>query len=64
LNLGLRYEPTKPWHEIVGRIQIFDLDAYHAGRSARRSTTMRRRTVLPWGPRCARRRDTGLTMTT
>jgi len=31
LNLGLRYEPTKPWHEIVGRIQIFDLDAYHAG---------------------------------
>jgi hypothetical protein len=32
LNLGLRYEPTKPWHEIVGRIQIFRLEDYYAGR--------------------------------
>lgn len=32
LNLGLRYEPTKPWHEVVGRIQIFDIEAYRAGR--------------------------------
>jgi hypothetical protein len=32
LNLGLRYEPTKPWHETVGRIQIFDLEGYRAGR--------------------------------
>jgi len=32
LNIGFRYEPTPPWHEEVGRIQIFDLDAYHAGR--------------------------------
>ena len=32
LNIGVRYEPTPPWHEVVGRIQIFDLDAYHAGR--------------------------------
>jgi hypothetical protein len=32
LNLGLRYEPTKPWHEIIGRIQIFRLDDYYAGR--------------------------------
>jgi hypothetical protein len=32
LNLGLRYEPTRPWHEHVGRIQIFRLDDYHAGR--------------------------------
>jgi hypothetical protein len=32
LNLGVRYEPTKPWHEIVGRIQIFRLEDYYAGR--------------------------------
>ena len=32
LNLGVRYEPTKPWHEIVGRIQIFRLEDYRAGR--------------------------------
>jgi hypothetical protein len=32
LNIGFRYEPTPPWHEEVGRIQIFDLEAYHAGR--------------------------------
>ena len=32
LNIGFRYEPTPPWHEEVGRIQIFDLDAYRAGR--------------------------------
>jgi hypothetical protein len=32
LNIGFRYEPTPPWHEEVGRIQVFDLDAYHAGR--------------------------------
>jgi hypothetical protein len=32
LNLGLRYEPTKPWHEVVGRIQIFRLEDYYAGR--------------------------------
>jgi hypothetical protein len=32
LNIGFRYEPTPPWHEQVGRIQIFDLEAYRAGR--------------------------------
>jgi hypothetical protein len=32
LNLGMRYEPTRPWHEAVGRIQIFRLEDYHAGR--------------------------------
>ena len=31
LNIGLRYEPTPPWHETVGRIQIFRLDAYRQG---------------------------------
>ena len=31
LNIGARYEPTPPWHEVVGRIQIFRLDAYHQG---------------------------------
>ncbi len=31
LNLGVRYEPTPPWHEEVGRIQIFDLEAYRQG---------------------------------
>ena len=31
LNIGVRYEPTPPWHEVVGRIQIFRLDAYHQG---------------------------------
>ena len=32
MNLGVRYEPTPPWHEEVGRIQVFDIDAYHQGR--------------------------------
>jgi len=32
LNLGMRYEPTPPWHEVVGRIQVFDLEAYKAGK--------------------------------
>jgi hypothetical protein len=32
LNLGVRYEPTPPWHEVVGRIQVFRLDDYRAGR--------------------------------
>jgi hypothetical protein len=32
VNLGVRYEPTPPWHEEVGRIQIFDLEAYKQGR--------------------------------
>jgi Carboxypeptidase regulatory-like domain len=32
LNLGVRYEPTRPWHEQVGRIQIFRLEDYYAGR--------------------------------
>ncbi|MEO5741384.1 MAG: TonB-dependent receptor [Vicinamibacterales bacterium] len=32
LNIGFRYEPTPPWHEEVGRIQTFDLEAYRAGR--------------------------------
>ena len=31
LNIGVRYEPTPPWHEVVGRIQIFRLDAYQQG---------------------------------
>jgi hypothetical protein len=32
VNLGARYEPTPPWHEVVGRIQVFRLDDYYAGR--------------------------------
>jgi hypothetical protein len=28
LNLGLRYENTPPWHEIVGRIERFTLEDY------------------------------------
>lgn len=32
LNIGFRYEPTPPWHEAVGRIQVFRLDDYYAGR--------------------------------
>ncbi len=31
LNLGARYEPTAPWHDLVGRFQYFDLDAYNKG---------------------------------
>jgi hypothetical protein len=30
-NFGARYEPTAPWHDLVGRIQVFDMDAYLAG---------------------------------
>ncbi len=29
LNLGLRYEYSPPWHEIVGRIERFTLDDYN-----------------------------------
>ena len=28
LNLGVRYESTPPWHEKVGRIELFTLDDY------------------------------------
>jgi hypothetical protein len=31
LNLGARYEPVAPWHDTVGRFQVFDLDAYEQG---------------------------------
>jgi hypothetical protein len=31
LNLGARYEPTAPWHDVVGRFQYFTLDNYDAG---------------------------------
>ncbi|MCM3880196.1 MAG: carboxypeptidase-like regulatory domain-containing protein [Vicinamibacterales bacterium] len=28
LNLGLRFEPSPPWHEKVGRIELFTLEDY------------------------------------
>jgi len=31
LNLGVRYEPTPPWHELRGRIQVFRPEDYSAG---------------------------------
>lgn len=31
LNLGLRYEPTPPWHEVRGRIQQFTLQDFQKG---------------------------------
>jgi hypothetical protein len=31
LTLGARYEPTGPWHDLVGRFQVFDPDAYAQG---------------------------------
>ena len=31
LNLGLRYEPTPPWHEVRGRIQRFRIEDFNAG---------------------------------
>ncbi len=56
LNLGLRYEPTRPWHEVVGRIQIFDLEDYHAGRKIDALRQRAARSVFPWRSGCARRR--------
>ena len=56
LNLGLRYEPTRPWHEVVGRIQIFRLEDYHAGRQLDAVRQCAARSVLPRRPGCARRR--------
>jgi hypothetical protein len=41
LNLGARYEPTSPWHDQVGRFQVFDEQAYREGR---------RSTVFPTAP--------------
>jgi hypothetical protein len=36
LNLGMRYEPTPPWHELRGRIERFTLtDFYNGVRSQR-----------------------------
>ena len=32
VNLGVRYEPTGPWHDVVGRFQYFDEQAYTEGR--------------------------------
>jgi hypothetical protein len=31
VNLGVRYEPTAPWHDTVGRFQYFTLDGYDQG---------------------------------
>jgi hypothetical protein len=31
LNLGLRYEPTPPWHEVRGRIQYFTIENFRNG---------------------------------
>ena len=31
LNFGARYEPTGPWHDLVGRFQYFDEEAYGQG---------------------------------
>lgn len=31
VNLGLRYEPYFPWHEIRGRIEQFNMNAYQQG---------------------------------
>ena len=31
LNFGARYEPTAPWHDLVGRFQVFDEEAYKQG---------------------------------
>ena len=31
LTLGARYEPTGPWHDLVGRFQFFDEEAYRQG---------------------------------
>ena len=31
LNFGARYEPIGPWHDLVGRFQVFDMDAYEKG---------------------------------
>ncbi|QNI37466.1 carboxypeptidase regulatory-like domain-containing protein [Edaphobacter albus] len=32
LNLGMRYDPFRPWNEINGRLELFSPDAYAAGR--------------------------------
>src|SRR4030095_8076815 len=31
LNLGIRYEPTPPWHEVRGRIERFRIEDFVAG---------------------------------
>jgi Carboxypeptidase regulatory-like domain len=31
LNLGMRYEPTPPWHEVRGRIERFRIEDFKAG---------------------------------
>ena len=31
LNFGTRYQPIGPWHDLVGRFQVFDMDAYQQG---------------------------------
>lgn len=31
LNLGLRYEPTPPWHEVRGRIEYFTVENFQKG---------------------------------
>jgi hypothetical protein len=31
LNLGMRYEPDTPWHDLVGRFQYFSLEGYEQG---------------------------------
>jgi hypothetical protein len=42
LNLGLRYENTPPWHETVGRIEVFTVDDFNNNV---------RSTVFPAAPR-------------
>jgi len=36
LNMGLRYEPTPPWHEVAGRIQQFRIEDFQNGLRSQR----------------------------
>ena len=59
LNLGMRYEPTRPWHEVVGRIQIFRSRGLPRRPEDDALRQCAARSVFPWRPGCARRRHAG-----
>ncbi len=59
LNLGMRYEPTPPWHEVRGRIERFRIRGLQARCTDDPIHQRACRSDVPWRSRCARRRRPG-----
>ena len=64
LTLGARVEPTGPWHDLVGRFQVFDPDAYARRASTRLSILTRLRDCFTAATQACPKMDSSPTGTT